>query len=64
MIESEEEVKKLNETEAVPTEVKQWLLSTFSSPDHGAPTSGKKGNKFGEFGEIVWNYRLFELSVF
>lgn len=54
MIESEEEVKKLNETEAVPTEVKQWLLSTFSSPDHGAPQSGKK--PFGEFGEKVWNY--------
>ena len=53
MIESEEEVKKLNETEAVPTEVKQWLLSTFSSPDHAAPQQGKKNFALGEFGKKI-----------
>jgi calcium/calmodulin-dependent 3',5'-cyclic nucleotide phosphodiesterase len=53
MIESEEEVKKLNETETVPTEVKQWLLSTFSSPDHQAPQQGKNKLGLGTFGKKI-----------
>lgn len=53
MIESEEEVKKLNETETVPTEVKQWLLSTFSSPDHAAPQQGKNKLSLGTFGKKI-----------
>jgi len=46
MIESEEEVKKLNDNEHVPSEVKHWILNTFSSPE-GRSDNSQQGKRAG-----------------
>ena len=42
---SEEEVKKLNDAETVPTEIKQWLITTFCNPNETQVTSQGKFGK-------------------